>query len=120
MDVDALAVKAEGSIADNARKERRDNGVDGMGESYFRMKWISADLIGRTVVSLTHHRFTHLSRWGLPNSRFMTLGGWKGRSRGGLTRLGVIYDPGDLMSLIKARKQHNRKAMLSTVTTANA
>jgi len=35
MDVRALAVKAQGSIADKARKVRRVSGVEAMGESYF-------------------------------------------------------------------------------------
>ena len=38
MDVDALTVKARGSIADQARKERRESGVEGMGESYLRIR----------------------------------------------------------------------------------
>jgi hypothetical protein len=48
MDVDALAVKAQGSIADKVRKERRESGVEGMGESYLRMAGISVDLITET------------------------------------------------------------------------
>ena len=50
----------------------------------------------------------------------MTLGGWNGRSRRSVARFGVTDDPGDLISLTKARKQHNRKAVLNTVTTAKA
>jgi len=45
MDVDALAVKAQGSIADKARNERRERGVEGTAESYLRIKGISLDLI---------------------------------------------------------------------------
>jgi hypothetical protein len=48
MEVDALAVKAQGSSADKARKERRESGVGGMGESYLRIKGISEDSIKKT------------------------------------------------------------------------